>query len=453
MAASWPRALVRTVIFALGLAAAAILLYLPFFAHYEALASSGIGINKVADDLGKWLNMWGFLGFLAASFVLVELRRRGQAETQEDGPSSASPRDPAFLRWLRVALNRVTDLARWVELTPRLSTRALAAIGLALGLTALLWLTGWQVPAVLLLPLLGAFALLWRRRASSESLFVSVLLFTAFLVLMGVEFVYLKDHLQGGEWRRMNTLFKFYIQVWVMLALGVAVALPATWRFVQGRWKPVWRVLWTGTFVYLLVLSLVFLVAGTRARLDDRFPPENGRPAVGTLDGMAYMSAGTYTWHPDPALAASTRIELRYDYDALRWLLDNVEGTPVVAEALIGYYREGGLRVASFTGFPTLLGFHEEGEQRYGWQTGQRRGLAEEFWRTTDPARASELIDELGIDIIYVGQLETIVTPPESLAKFQTMAESGDLRVLYSNDKVIIYQVADTAVEAPAGGG
>ena len=326
-------------------------------------------------------------------------------------------------------------------------------IGLAVGLAGLLWLTGWQVPAVLLLPLLGAFVLLWRRRASSESLFVSVLLFTAFLVLMGVEFVYLKDHLQGGEWRRMNTLFKFYIQVWVMLGLGAAVALPATWSFVQGRWKPVWRVLWTGTFIYLLVLSLVFLLAGTRARLDDRFPPENGRPAVGTLDGMAYMSAGTYTWHPDPALAPSTRIELSYDYDALRWLLDNVEGTPVVAEALIGYYREGGLRVASFTGFPTLLGFHQEGEQRYGWQTGQRRGLAEEFWRTTDPARASELIDELGIDIIYVGQLETIVTPPESLAKFQAMAESGDLKVLYSNDKVIIYQVAPTAVEAPAGDG
>ncbi len=234
MAASWPRALLRTVIFAIGLAAAAILLYLPFFAHYEALASSGIGINKLADDLGKWLNMWGFLGFLAASFVLVELRRRGQAETQEDGPSSASPRDPAFLRWLRVALNRVTDLARWVELTPRLSTRALAAIGLAVGLAALLWLTGWQVPAVLLLPLLGAFVLLWRRRASSESLFVSVLLFTAFLVLMGVEFVYLKDHLQGGEWRRMNTLFKFYIQVWVMLALGAAVSVAGNLELRSG---------------------------------------------------------------------------------------------------------------------------------------------------------------------------------------------------------------------------
>ena len=63
------------------------------------------------------------------------------------------------------------------------------------------------------------------------------------------------------------------------------------------------------------------------------------------------------------------------------------------------------------------------------------------------------MIDDLGIDIIYVGQLETIVTPPESLAKFQAMAELGNLEVLYSNDKVIIYQVAPTAVEVPAGDG
>ena len=71
------------------------------------------------------------------------------------------------------------------------------------------------------------------------------------------------------------------------------------------------------------------------------------------------------------------------------------------------------------------MGFHEEGEQRYGWQTGERRGKAEEFWRTTDVARTRQLIDEVGIGIIYVGQLERIVSSPESLAKFEAMAETG----------------------------
>ncbi len=113
----------------------------------------------------------------------------------------------------------------------------------------------------------------------------------------------------------------------------------------------------------------------------------------------------------------------------------------VVAEALIGYYREGGLRVASFTGFPTLLGFHQEGEQRYGWQTGPRRSQAEAFWNTTDVAQAQQLIAELGIDYIYIGQLERIVYPAESLAKFEQMAAAGLLEAVYHNEQVTLYRV------------
>ena len=100
-----------------------------------------------------------------------------------------------------------------------------------------------------------------------------------------------------------------------------------------------------------------------------------------------------------------------------------------------------GLRVASMTGFPTLIGFHQEGEQRYGWQTGPRRSQAEEFWRTADPARARQLIEELGIGYIYVGQLERITTPAEGLLKFAELAGQGVLEVAYQNDQVIIYRV------------
>ena len=155
---------------------------------------------------------------------------------------------------------------------------------------------------------------------------------------------------------------------------------------------------------------------------------------------MAFMSTGTYTWHPEPELAASTPIDLSYDYEAINWLLDHVSGTPVVAEALAGYYREGGLRVASFTGFPTLLGFHQEGEQRYGWQTGPRRSKAEEFWNTPDPTVALRVIDELGIEYIYVGQLENILYPAEGLAKFSAMVETGDLEEVFRNERVVIYR-------------
>ncbi len=440
------QALVRTGLFSVGLIGAALLFYWPFFANYQALASSGVGLVPDASPLGKWLNMWGFLAFLAVSFALVELRRRG-SRYGEDAYSTGGgvARDPLFLRWLRLAMDRFSHLARLVQLTPQVSANSLLAVGVAVAAAVALIVIDRAVAGVLLLPLLAAFLLLWRRSVPREALFVAALVFTGLLVLFGVEIFYLKDHLQGGDWRRMNTLFKFYIQVWVMLALALAVALPGIWDFIRRRWGRVWRALWAAGFVYLLALSLVFLVAGTPTRLNDRFPEGvNGtnRPPIGTLDGMAYMQAGTYTWHPDPAQAPTSRIELRHDYDALRWMLDNIEGTPVVAEALIGYYREGGLRVASFTGFPTLLGFHQEGEQRYGWQTGPRRSQAEQFWRTTDVTEAQQLMAEMGIEYIYLGQLERIVYPAEGLAKFEHMAAEGLLEVVYSNEQVTIYQVA-----------
>ncbi|MEA3334391.1 MAG: DUF2298 domain-containing protein [Chloroflexota bacterium] len=426
------RSLLRTVLFAILLLVLAIGLYLPFFLNYKAIAASGVGIVTTPTELGLWLNIWGFLGFLLVTYILVELRRK---------PGVGRARELPILRWLGISLDSLPGVPRLTKLTPRLSTSIYLILALIVALAVLLWSVDWRVPAVLLLPLFGVSLLLLRRQVSAARVFLSVLVFTALLVLFGVEIFYLKDHLQGGDYRRMNTLFKFYIQVWVMLGLALGVALPGIWRFIHERWRLGWRILWTIVFFYLLLLSLVFLFLGTSSRVNDRFPQQNGVPSIGTLDGMAYMQSGTYTWHPDPGQAPNSVIELGYDYQALRWMLENLEGTPLVAEAPIGYYREGGLRVSSFTGFPTFLGFHQEGEQRYGTQTGARRSLAEEFWRTTDLARARQLIDELKVDYIYVGQLEEIVVPPEGLAKFGQLAEQGDLEVVFQNDKVTIFRV------------
>ena len=51
----------------------------------------------------------------------------------------------------------------------------------------------------------------------------------------------------------------------------------------------------------------------------------------------------------------------------------------MLAEAPIGYYREGGLRVSSYTGLPTLLGMHER-EQRPWEQVGPRERDAERLF-------------------------------------------------------------------------
>ena len=53
---------------------------------------------------------------------------------------------------------------------------------------------------------------------------------------------------------------------------------------------------------------------------------------------------------------------------------------------------------------------------------------------------ARQIIDELDIALIYVGQLEERLHP-DGVAKLEVMAEQGMLDVIYANDRVIIYAV------------
>jgi len=417
----------RVLLFAAALAVLSLMFYYPFFHFYEAVGAGGVGLVRGKTRWGQWLNIWGFFIFLAFTYLLTELRRRGERL--------------GLLRWLRLLLDRWERAPRMAHLHTLLVRGSSGyragqiAAGVLVVLTIVLALLEYTVPATLLLPLAAAGLLLLRRRATAEDLFISALIFAALLVLLGVEFVYLKDFLQGGDCYRMNTLFKFYIQVWVLIGVGTAAALPRIWRAAQ-EWRSRWAgPVWSVAFTLLLVSSLAFPLLGTPARVNDRFP--GARPPVGTLDGMAFMTVGSYTW-PDP----SNVIELKYDYEAINWLLENVRGTPVIAEGRIDYYREGGMRVSSFTGLPTFLGAHQN-EQRYGdTQVGPRDALAREFFTTPDIARAQQIIDQLHISYIYIGRLERTVYPPEGLAKFEQMAAQGLLRVVYRNEEVTIYGVA-----------
>ena len=396
----WPGA-AGGALLAIVVAIPAVAAYWPFYAHYEAQVGQGaetlvgrfLGWVRAASPLDDWLVIWGFFLVLAVCYVIVVWRRGNGGAPAEEQRSRGVLRDEQGSEVVITELEKVAPSPLLVSRSPTPPYnrhRLIALLGLLGGLVLLAG-AGRPTAAIAALPLCLALPLAFRPKASAGEATVALLVALGLSIIVGVELIYLRDFLQGGDWYRMNTLFKFSVPAWLFLALAGGVMLPVVWA--AARRAPAWFGLpLRAVTVMMLAGGLVFLVFGVPARVQDRFP--GARPALGTLDGTAYMTVGRYTWP-----GGEHAIQLAPEREAIRWLLANVAGTPVIAEAPAGsyevdglpvgydYYRAGGLRVASLTGFPTFVGQHQY-EQRPGDQVGRRFDRAKEFFSTADVTRA-----------------------------------------------------------------
>jgi YYY domain-containing protein len=383
------------VLWALATVALGIALYAPFYRHYEA---QGIGLGLVSapqrSALVYWLQLWGLFVVGVLGLALV-------------GP--AAPVEP---------LNRK---GRLLGLTVVVLTVA-AAVALA-------WL-GAETLA-LLTPLLAAALWLWAaERRRPEPAFGHLLLALALAILAGVELVYLRDFLDGSEWSRMNTVFKFHLQAWVLLSIALGAAWPRLWSGLAALGWP-GRAM-RGLLGALAGVALLYPLLATPVRIAERMP--FGEPPRWTLDGVAFMVTGAYDWP-----AEGDRIELRHDLEAIRWLQVNAPGNAIVAEAPIGYYREGGLRLASFTGLPTLVGMHQ-GEQRPWTQVMPRQQDAEAIYTSTDPQRVADVLERLRVRYVYWGQLERAAYPQNDGRALARLEEQGTLSRVLENAGGVLWE-------------
>jgi YYY domain-containing protein len=233
------------------------------------------------------------------------------------------------------------------------------------------------------------------------------------LVIFGTEIIYLRDAFEG-QTPRMNTLFKFYYQVWLIWGTITGYAL-----WVLLRRPRLVTLACLAPFVVLLVGALVYPAVVLPRNTPDR-----------TLDGIDYIA------RERPADAAG-----------IAWIRDNTPGDAIVLQApLVNSYDPAHAAIATTTGRPTLIGWRGHEEQ---WRSGQpevfetfadRVADATTIYVTTDTEAARELIEEYGIDYVYVGPMEQQFAssqgaPPEALAKF---AEFMD--VAWGGEGVTIYR-------------
>ena len=235
----------------------------------------------------------------------------------------------------------------------------------------------------------------------------------AFAVTAGCDLVFV--------WDRMNTIFKFYLEAWSMLALAAAVAASALWSgelplpgFAKAS-RRVWQVGLIGVIgVGLFTASTdVWGVIHTN-RVQTPKP---------TLDGMAYLRYRS----PD-------------ELAAYEWLNSHIKGIPVMLEATGDGYQEF-TRVAMNTGLPTLLGWGYHVFQRgHSWpEINKRKADIETAYTSSDEETVAGILQRYHVALVFVGAQERRVYAGGNLARFNEWTKL--LTPIYQNPGVTIFAV------------
>lgn len=268
--------------------------------------------------------------------------------------------------------------------------------------------------------------LLMRPERSDMKRLVLFLTGTGLLLTLFVEVFVLK-----GDIGRMNTVFKFYLQVWTLF--DFCAALAAWWilkRAAAGtmRWMTGFRLIsWV-----LLIGALLYPLTAGMAKIKDRYVTA----ASHSLDGMNYMIGATYGEN-------GVEMQLAEDLPAIRWMQQNIQGTPVIVEGHVTEYRWGN-RFTIYTGLPGVIGWNWHQRQQRAvtpseWVT-DRVAEVTDFYNTPSKDAAVKFLHKYHVRYIVIGQLENAIYTREGMAKFLPEAE-GPWQVVYQQGSTTILYV------------
>jgi YYY domain-containing protein len=242
------------------------------------------------------------------------------------------------------------------------------------------------------------------RKSKISNQFVLLLITIGIVLVIAPEFVYLRD--QFGY--RINTVFKFYYQAWMLLSLAAAFGVSVLLQNLRGLKNILFRVL-----IGLVIFSgLLYPVFGILTKTNN-FKPYGGF----TLDDFDRIVRE----NPDEAAAM----------EFLRTVPDGV-----IVEA-VGDGYSGYARISTHTGLQTVLGWPgHESQWRGSYQPqGSRREDISKLYATIRWEEAQAIIEKYNIRYIYIGILER-TSLPVSEAKFQMY-----LKPIFQQGETVIYEV------------
>jgi len=390
----WISCMISVLLFA----ASSYLFYLPYHSSYGAGYTSVQAWQGTHTPISSLITHWGIFLFFLISWLVIKTRA-----------------------WL--AATPITFLKK---LKPY---RIFVWGGVLLLLVLIVWLMVQGVSvAIVLLPLLvWTFLLLLDRSLPTTERVILLFMLAGFAMLLMVEVIVL-----SGDVGRMNTVFKFYLQAWTFLGLSAAFCfvdlLPHVSVSVGGL--SVWKRIWRGFAIVLVVCGLMYPLAASLDKISDRISDD----VPLTLDGMAYMQSSVY-WQD------GVTMDLEQDYQAIVWMQENISGSPVIVEGNVSLYQWGN-RYSIYTGLPAVIGWdwHQRQQKQIlpSNYVSDRFADVENFYNTTDIFTALNFLQKYDVKYIIVGQLERIIYGQDGLAKFSEYEGSYWQTVFTYKDTIIL---------------
>ena len=222
-------------------------------------------------------------------------------------------------------------------------------------------------------------------------------------MLLGVEVIFLDDVFHS----RMNTVFKFHENAWLLAGLAAGVGLALIGRFtLRARWIVV------ACAAVFLLGGLVFPVSMIASRMAE------GQPGGPSLDGLAFLS-------PD-------------ERAAVRWLSDQngPTGRVVIAEG-IGDEYSSAARMSTYSGAAAVLGWSGHELQWRGPlpELGTRQGDMAALYRDASVDSIRPILDRYAIRFVVVGDVERKSYGDAVTARFENV-----LPVAFRSGSVVIYR-------------
>lgn len=390
-----------------GLTALGFLFYLPFYLSFSSQAQGFLPNLYNPTRLSQFLLMFG--PFLAALIFLLALAYRRNPPPRRvlvQWLLAILLLPALFLLLVILAGGMLPGLRQFAEQTLGAPLAELVPRILRLRLsTPGVWLL-----LALLLAALGALASrAWAdldRRPDRTLYFALALFFTALLLTYGVEFIYLRDTFGT----RMNTVFKFYYQAWVLMAVGSVYALHAIGARGSVRLRLPAQIL----LILLTLGGLVYPVFAIPAKAGNfRNPP--------TLDGARFIAQ----YRPDEAAV-------------IAWVRQNTPPTAVLLEAPGGSYSDFNT-ISAHSGRATLLGWggHELQWRGNYQEPGRREPLIEAVYRNQDAEQIRQIVAEFGIEYLIVGphELEKYRITPDRARAFSLFWD-----VAFQQGEYVVYR-------------